>query len=139
MYRRSRAREVALQLLFQRDWNPSVERPAIERFARERLRDERSIAYCLRLYDALTERGPEVDQKVEESADNWKLPRMAATDRNVLRLGVIELLLDYPETPQAVVLDEAIELARRFGGAESSKFVNGVLDRVRKSLAPQAD
>ncbi|MBX7103707.1 MAG: transcription antitermination factor NusB [Gemmataceae bacterium] len=140
MYRRSRAREVALQLLFQRDWNPSVDRSAVERFARERLRDERSITYCLRLIDALTERGPEVDRKVEESADNWKLPRMAATDRNVLRLGVIELLLDDPETPQAVVLDEAIELARRFGGAESSKFVNGVLDRVRKSLAaPQAD
>lgn len=136
MYRRSRAREVALQLLFQRDMNTAIERADVERFARDRLRDDRAIAYCLRLYDAFTEKAAEVDEKITASADNWKIPRMAATDRNVLRLGAVELLLNDPETPPAVVLDEAVELARRFGGTESPKFVNGVLDRLSKSLSP---
>jgi N utilization substance protein B len=70
-----------------------------------------------------------------EAAENWRVARMATVDRNVLRLGAYELLYT-TETPPAVALDEAINLARRFGSAESPAFVNGVLDKLRQTAAP---
>src|SRR5438105_6367797 len=133
MARRSRAREVALQLLFQHDQNPGVARPDLERFVRDRLHDAASEAFCLGLYDGVLSRLEGIDQRLTEAAENWRLPRMAAVDRNVLRLGAYELMVS-PETPANVALDEAIELARRFGSAESPAFVNGVLDRLLKNL-----
>jgi transcription antitermination protein NusB len=132
MARRSRAREVALQLLFQHDHNPGTERPTIERFVHARLREPNLEAFCLSLYDGVLAHQAEIDQRLAEAAENWRLPRMAAVDRNVLRLGAHELLY-MPETPASVVLDEAIELARRYGTGESSAFVNGVLDKLRQS------
>ena len=134
---RSRAREVALQLLYQRDLNPNVPRDAIERFARERLRNASLEGFCLRLFDGVVANGPAVDQRISEAAQNWRLPRMAVVDRNVLRLGAYELLF-VPETPPGVVLNEAIELARRYGAAGSPSFVNGVLDRIRAQAAAAA-
>jgi N utilization substance protein B len=129
MTRRSRAREVALQLLYQRDLNPRVERAAIERFARERLRDPALEPFALGLYDGAVAQAADIDRRLGEAAANWRLVRMAAVDRNVLRLGGYELLYA-PETPPGVALDEAIELARRYGSAGSPAFVNGVLDRL---------
>jgi N utilization substance protein B len=133
--RRSRAREVALQLLYQRDQNPRIGREAVEAFARERLKDKAVIPFCLALYDGVGEHAAEIDRRLGEAAENWKLHRMAAVDRNVLRMGAYELLFT-PATPAGVVLDEAIELARRYGSADSPGFVNGVLDRLRQAAAP---
>lgn len=132
MTRRSRAREVALQLLFQRDHNPSAERAAIQQFAQDRLREPELATFCLSLYDGVVSRREEIDARLAEAAENWRLPRMAAVDRNVLRLGAFEIL-SAAETPSPVALDEAIELARRFGSADSPAFVNGVLDRLLKN------
>jgi N utilization substance protein B len=139
MFRRSRAREVALQLLFQHDYNLRVPRPAVEQLARERLKVDDLAAFCLRLYDGVLANLPDIDRRLAESAENWRLPRMAAVDRNVLRLGAFEVL-HTPETPAEVVINEAIELARRYGSAESPAFVNGVLDRLRRGAvaAPPA-
>jgi N utilization substance protein B len=134
MYPRSRAREVALQLLFQRDHNPATDRGTVERFARERLKDAASIEYCLSLYDAVTGRAEEIDRLLGEASENWRLTRMAAVDRNVLRLAAVELLNPESGAPAAVAIDEAVELGRRFGSADSPAFVNGVLDKVRKNL-----
>ena len=131
MTRRSRAREVALQLLFQHDHNPGVDRASIERFVRDRLRDSNLEAFCLSLYDGVVTHVEAIDQRLAAAAENWRLPRMASVDRNVLRLGAYELLFA-PETPPSVALDEAIELARRYGSADSSAFVNGVLDKLRQ-------
>ena len=132
MSRRSRAREVALQLLFQRDTNATVPRPAVEEFARERLLDNDDLVrFCLSLYDGVLSHSADIDGKLTAAAENWRLPRMAAVDRNVLRLGVYELLFT-PETPPNAALDEAIELARRYGAKDSPAFVNGVLDRVHR-------
>lgn len=131
MNRRSRAREVALQLLFQRDHNPGLDRPALVGFARNRLREPSLVDFCLQLHDGVVAHHEEIDKRLSASAENWRLPRMAAVDRNVLRIGAFELLF-FPETPPAVAFDEAIELARRYGTAESSAFVNGVLDRLRR-------
>jgi N utilization substance protein B len=131
MTRRSRAREVALQLLYQRDLNPNVARPVIERFAADRLKDATLAPYCLGLYDGVVGHAGDIDSRLTAVAENWRLPRMAAVDRNVLRLGAYELLYN-PETPPAVALNEAIELARRYGSADSPAFVNGVLDRLTR-------
>jgi N utilization substance protein B len=129
--KRSRAREVALQLLFQHDLNPDVDRAAVERFAHERLDEADLEAFALVLFDGVRTHNADIDARLSRAADNWRLHRMAVVDRNVLRLGTCELL-HLPETPPSVVLNEAIELARRFGSAGSPAFVNGVLDRVRK-------
>jgi N utilization substance protein B len=77
----------------------------------------------------------EIDELLAANAINWKISRMAAVDRNVLRLGIYELALT--DTPVSVVLDEAIQLARRFGGESSPGFVNGVLDAVAKQVRQQ--
>jgi len=137
MKRRSRAREVALQLLYQRDFNRHVERADLERFTHDRLRDADLEAFALTLYDGVVAHAEDVDRRLTEAAENWRLPRMAAVDRNVLRLGAEELLHN-PGTPANVALDEAIELARRYGAAGSPAFVNGVLDRLRRSNSPPA-
>src|SRR5437588_2832235 len=136
MTRRSRAREVALQLLFQGDLNPGMTRAAIEQFVRDRLRESELQTFCLKLFDGVKANAGVIDERLAAAAENWRLPRMAAVDRNVLRLGAYELLFT-PETPPRVVLDEAIELARRYGSADSPAFVNGVLDRLLAS-APVA-
>src|SRR3954467_13526582 len=130
MTRRSRAREVALQLLFQRDVNPTVPRGVIERFARDRLSNPDGETFCLTLYDGVTRNLADIDARVTAASENWKLHRMAASDRNVLRLGTYEIAFAQPPTPGPVALDEAIELARRYGSKDSPGFVNGVLDKV---------
>jgi transcription antitermination protein NusB len=130
MTRRSRAREVALQLLFQRDVNPDVPRPVIEGFARDRLGNSEAEAFCLALYDGVVRHLAEIDLRLTAASENWKLHRMAASDRNVLRLGTYEIAFAPEATPGPVALDEAIELARRYGSKDSPGFVNGVLDKV---------
>jgi N utilization substance protein B len=125
---------VALQLLFQRDYNPGLGQPAVERFARDRLRDPALEPFCLGLYDGTVAHLADIDARLAAAAENWRLPRMAAVDRNVLRLGAYELL-HTPETPPEAALNEAIELARRYGSAESPAFVNGILDRLRQGVA----
>ncbi len=135
MTRRSRAREVALQLLFQHDLNPAVDRPAVERFVHDRLNEASLEPFCLGLYEGTLAHLADIDARLGAAAENWRLPRMAAVDRNVLRLGAYEVLYT-PETPPTVAINEAIELARRYGSADSPGFVNGVLDRLRQSAAP---
>jgi N utilization substance protein B len=121
---------VALQLLFQRDLNPGVDRAAVERFVRDRLLHDPDLQpFCLELFDGVTAHLADIDQRLSAAAENWRVPRMAAVDRNVLRLGAFELFF-VPDTPPSVALDEAINLARRYGSAESPAFVNGVLDRL---------
>lgn len=133
--RRSRAREVALQLLFQKDQNPTpVARTEIEKFTRDRLHGDAELsAYCLGLYDGVGAHQAEIDPKLSATAENWRLARMTPVDRNVLRLGAYELLFDPEKQPLEVVIDEAIELARRFGSKDSGAFVNGILDKIAKA------
>lgn len=137
MLPRSRAREVALQLLFQFDFNPRVDRRVIEQFVHGRIRDARDREFCLRLYDGVRQNLRRIDERLAEVAENWRLPRMHAADRNVLRLGVYELLHER-ETPIPVVITEAIELSRRFGSKDSPAFVNGLLDRIAQKRDTEA-
>lgn len=128
--KRSHAREVALMLLFQHDLNPTVSREDVLRLAREQIDDDETRKFALALYDGTRGKIAEIDDRLGKAAENWRIVRMAVVDRNVLRLGAFEL--DDPETPQNVTFDEAIELARKYGSADSPAFVNGVLDRMFK-------
>lgn len=141
MARRSRAREVVLQLLFQWDQNPTaVPRAAVKRFATDRLLgDEEMVAYALGLFDGVAAHKDRIDPLLTQTATNWRLSRMMPVDRNVLRLGTYELLFDPAGQPLEVVINEAIELARRFGSEDSAAFVNGVLDKVAKTRSEVPD
>jgi N utilization substance protein B len=128
MARRSKAREVAVQMLYQVDLNPSVELQTVRRMVDEALDDDELQEFAWRLFVGVMEVRPMLDERIQSVAENWSLKRMAPTDRNVLRLGAFELIST--NTPHRVVLDEAIELARIFGSAQSAQFVNGVLDKL---------
>jgi N utilization substance protein B len=131
MSRRSRAREVVLQVLFQDDLNPRHDLAQTDAFLADRLlRQAELVSFAQGLLAGTRRNRPELDQLLAEVADNWSLQRMAATDRNVLRLGAYELL--YTTTPGPVVINEALELAKRYGSKQSGPFVNGILDRVQK-------
>ena len=135
MYRRSRAREIVLQVLFQDDLNPKHDLPQTDLFLAQRLRNSPELVEFARdLLSGTRRNRPELDALLTELADNWSLVRMAATDRNVLRLGAYELL--YTETPGAVVINEALELSKRYGTKHSAPFVNGILDRIQKRKKP---
>ncbi len=128
MTRRRRAREVALQVLFQDDLNPRVDPHAADEFLRSRLRGADLVEFSQALVAGVRRNRPQLDALIEKTAEHWSLHRMAVTDRNVLRLGAFEILLS--DTPDPVAINEAIELARRYGSAHSAQFVNGILDRL---------
>ncbi len=128
MARRSKAREVAVQMLFQIDLNPDVDPREIRAMIDEEIADADLREFAWRLFAGAREARPMLDAKIQAVAANWSLKRMAATDRNVMRLGLFELL--HTDTPHRVVLDEAIELARVFGSSQSAQFVNGILDKL---------
>lgn len=128
MVRRSRSREVAFQVLYQDDLNPRCN-PAIgDALIDQRLPAEDLADFARQLVAGVRRHRQDVDARLEQTAANWSLKRMAATDRNVLRLGAYEIL--FSDTPGRVAVDEAVELAKRFGSAQSAQFVNGVLDKV---------
>ncbi len=128
MSRRSRAREFALQVLYQDDVNAGAEPGEGETYLRTRLRKDDLLDFSSSLVDGVRENREEIDALLDRVCDNWTLERMAATDRNVLRIGAYEIL--HTKTPVRVVLNESVELAKRFGSRPSAQFVNGILDRV---------
>ncbi|MCA9075157.1 MAG: transcription antitermination factor NusB [Planctomycetaceae bacterium] len=128
MARRSLAREVALQMLFQIDLNPDVDIQDVAEMMGERLKDAELREFAWGLFSGVREYRAMLDERIESTAENWKLSRMAATDRNCLRLGAFELL--QTSTPHRVVIDEALDLARKFGNERSAPFVNGILDKL---------
>ncbi len=128
MARRSKAREVVVQMLHQVDANPDVSGQMVRAMIRERLPDDELRDFAWSLFAGVMENRSAIDERITAIATNWKLTRMAITDRNCLRLGAYEL--QFTETPPRVVIDEALELAKRFGNAQSGSFVNGILDKL---------
>lgn len=128
MSRRRRAREVVLQVLYQSDLNPEVSLDDSDAFVRGRLNaDPKICEFAFELIRGVSSHRQTIDQRLAATAENWRLNRMAATDRAIMRLGAYEIL--FTETPDRVAINEAIELAKRFGTNQSAQFVNGVLDR----------
>jgi N utilization substance protein B len=149
MVARHRSRQRALQVLYQWDMTKRPVDEAIRAFydtldadkiAEEPMeeaddegpstpgRDE----FMEELAKGASEMAPDIDQRIAEKSAHWKLERMPGVDRNILRLGIYEM--SRQDTPAAVVIDEALELARQFSGEESVAFINGVLDAVHKDM-----
>ena len=138
MPRRSRAREIALQVLYQLEVNPAAGEDGLERFLVGRLRMPALVSFARSLVEGVQQRRDEIDALLDARSENWRVARMAATDRGVLRIGLFELL--HTDVPGPVAVDEAIELARRYGTESSPRFVGGILGRVlaERSGSPSA-
>lgn len=138
---RRTGRAYALQLLYARDGDPSTDLsgPAMSWAGEFDLEiDASAQAFARDLVAKAVERGVEIDELIVSSSKNWRLERMSRVDRNILRLGACELLA-FRDVPVKVVINEAVELAKRFGTAESSAFVNGVLDRIAGAVGRTAE
>ena len=132
MGNRSRAREAALKTLYQMDITGDPPGDALKIFFRHHRVSVGSQPFVARLVEGTVKHLSEIDPLIRRHATNWTLERMAIVDRNILRLGAYELLHE-TETPPKVVINEAVDLAKRFGAADSGKFVNGVLDSIHKT------
>lgn len=131
---RRKSRELALQMLFQLDMGKQTADEVRKTFWNERRDlDGKVRGFADDLFRVAAERQAEIDQIVERNAEHWRMDRMAAVDRNVLRCGVAEML-GFADTPKPVVINEALEIGRRFSTPESVTFINGVLDSVAREL-----
>lgn len=134
--RRRKAREVALQFLYQLDLRGEADPAAsAEEFWSAHSLDAEAHTFADELVAGTKRHQAEIDRVIAQFAEHWDLERMAVVDRNVLRLGVYEMLW-HPEVPAKVTINEAIEIAKKFGTRESSRFINGMLDRIHKELRP---
>lgn len=129
--KRRTAREKALQALFQIDVSGTEPSSAIEHVLEEEAHDE----YLSNLVLGVIEHQDEIDELIKRNLENWTMDRIATVDRNLLRIAVFELKFAKEDVPEKVVLDEAIEIAKRFGDDQSSKFVNGLLSKVKEQLS----
>ena len=135
---RRSGRAYALQLLYARDGeltDVAVAEDAAVRWAGEFELDvdAQALQFARELVAAAAQRAVEIDELISAASKNWRIDRMSRVDRNILRLGTCELLI-FQDVPLKVVINEAVELAKRFGTAESSAFVNGVLDRIATAI-----
>ena len=136
MSTRRNGRAYALQLLYARDGDPATDvTGAVAAWASdlELGVDADAQAFASSLVAAASDHAAKLDELIAASSKNWRIDRMSRVDRNILRLGACELLA-FRDVPVKVVINEAVELAKRFGTAESSAFVNGVLDRIASAI-----
>jgi N utilization substance protein B len=131
---RRKSRELTLQMLFQADMGKQSPEQVRQTFWRERADVGADVqSFAEDLFRVATDRATEINGLIEGHAQHWRMERMAAVDRNLMRAAVAELL-GFPATPRAVVINEALEIARKFSSPESVQFINGVLDSVGKEL-----
>ena len=131
---RRKGRELCLQMLFQLDMSKQPPEQVRKTFWGERPEVEGDTrGFAEDLFRVVVDRQQEVDDLIQDHAPNWKMDRMPAVDRNVLRTAVAEFL-SYQDTPKPVVINEALEIARRFSAPESVHFINGVLDSVARDM-----
>jgi N utilization substance protein B len=131
---RRKSRELTMQMLFQGDLGKQTPEQVRSLFwnSRDDVDDE-TRGFAEDLYRVATARQPEVDALIESHAQNWRLERMAVVDRNLLRAAVAEML-GYPNTPAAIIINESLEIARRYAAPESVQFLNGVLDAIARDV-----
>ena len=129
MTTRRRAREIALQVLYQLDIVKGDPKEALTLYFDNFRPSEKAREFCQRLVEGVCREQEEIDRLIEEQAENWTLKRVAVVDRNILRMATFELQ-NCPDIPFKASLNEAIELAKKFGNDDSGAFINGVLDRI---------
>ena len=133
---RRKGRELALQMLYQWDVSREPVESVIESSSELQSAGDAAREFASRLVEGTVDRIEEIDKILIETSEHWRLGRMSTVDRNVLRLAVYELL--ERSTPPGVVINEALEVAKRFSSPESAGFVNGVLDAVNQELNAKA-
>lgn len=132
--KRRKSRELAMQMLFQADVGKQSPDQVRQSFwkAREETIDNDTRGFAEDLFRVATTREEEIDALLEQYSAHWRIPRMPAVDRNLLRLAVAELL-GFPGTPVPIVINESLEIAKRYSAPESLSFLNGILDAIAKS------
>ncbi len=130
------ARELAMQALFSMDMSCAFSTEILEDYRRSFPPNKRVGPYFERLIGGVLQYRDHIDRVIEQYSSNWKVRRMACVDRNVLRLAVFELLY-CGDIPAKVSINEAIDIAKKFGSAESGSFINGILDSIRTALDKQ--
>ncbi len=137
MHERTRARRQALQILYQRDMTgESVSRIlALKMYS---LEDGEPDEFCRTLVEGVERYLPGIDETIGEVSENWSVSRMPFVDRNILRLATYEIVYD-TEVPPSVAINEAVELAKVYGGEDSSKFINGVLGKIALKRVEHSD
>lgn len=133
MGNRRKSRELAMQALFYMDMSRNDSKELLDRFCESFDPSSETLPFFLKLVKGVMHTRPEVDAIIERFSSNWKLSRMPAVDRNVMRIAVYELLC-CPDIPYKVSLNEAIDIGKKFGTEESGAFINGILDSIRMAL-----
>lgn len=134
---RRKSRELTMQMLFQGDLGKQDPDQVRDLFWRSRDDvDDETRGFAEDLYRIASTRYKEIDELIQSHAQNWRLERMAAVDRNLLRAAVAEMLA-YPGTPAPIIINEALEIARRYAAPESVQFLNGVLDAISRTVLKQ--
>jgi transcription antitermination factor NusB len=131
---RRKAREIALQFLYQWDLRGDDILPELDDLLVKDRREADVAEYVKVLVRGTIEQKAEIDRRISEAAEHWRIERMAVVDRNILRMATFEMAFTKGDVPPKVAINEGIELAKRFSTAESGAFVNGVLDRIRRGL-----
>ena len=135
MRKRTQARELALQLMYQIDLRGDEILDEVNQALEAPAGDREMLDFARELIHGCRAKQPEIDRQIEEVAKNWQLKRMAAIDRNILRLATYELLFR-EDIPPLVTINEAIDIAKKFSTKNSGPFVNGILDNIRLKAAP---
>lgn len=135
MSSRRKSREYAMQMLYQWEICGYTPTQVAAGFFANQKADAEEEGFARSLFEGAVANIDQLDGVVRAHSENWRLERMASVDRNILRVALFELLY-HPQTPAAAVINEALEIARRFSGENSVEFVNGILDAVRKALPP---
>lgn len=131
---RRRAREIALQVLYQLDISDGNPQEVLRLYWENFTPSPKVLDFCQRLVQGVHQHQAQIDQLIEETSENWSLKRMSFVDRNILRLATYELW-KCPDIPFKVTLNEAVELAKKFGTDESGAFINGILDKIHANLS----
>ena len=130
---RRKARECALQILFQLEFSPDRLEEILQDYWSTQPVKAEIKEYATWLVEGIRQHRTEIDQTIEKASEHWRLDRMAMVDRNILRMAVFELIFE-KTLPPPIIIDEAIEVARKYSGQEAAIFVNGILDGIYKSL-----
>jgi len=128
---RRKARELAVQMLYQFDLSGNAPDMIIETFEDLQKSKPNTREFAVKIFRGTVDHMQEIDDMIQAQADNWRLSRMAVVDRNIIRMSIYEFLFE-EDTPKLVIIDEAIEIAKKFGTQKSSQFINGILDGILK-------
>ena len=128
---RRKARELALQMLFQYDMAGNEPDMIVDTFEDLQKSKPNTREFAVKIFRGTVDHLAEIDDMIQAQAENWRLSRMAVVDRNIIRMSIYEFLHE-TDTPKLVIIDEAIEIAKKFGTQKSSQFINGILDGILK-------